>query len=519
MGDAGKQKLIDSKDLLNRSGISRATLNNYIKLGIIPRPLVRSPAEGFKGAKKIGYFPEAVLDTIREIKRLKGEGKSMGLIAGKVKAISDEHSYAGPERRVPDLSCDEGQDTEPGIQTEDGCLKLTLDEIKTPAYLLNYQFEIEWINEAAERSIFGKPIKSIRDVELRNVFRLFLSWEFNNFVKNWEKFLDYHMAFFKVKMEREYLSQLYTAMSRRETHYLQAAYDRVNKIPIEKAYQHRVDIEGMSGTKEQYLVYTTFFREGMFFLYTPADTAPEGITEFLSNREIVVRDLLQQRLPTLVSFSVLVADLQNSVRICAELPPEEYFELINAMWRILEESFRQFNGIYGKRIGDGVVYYFLKKQDPDYLMNSINCALAIREKMVEFSNEWKARKKWLNDLYLNIGINEGQEYFSTTAPSSTNVEFTALGDTINYASRISNLARYGMVLTTKNLMNQLNDEHRGIVRYGIRKRSEDREIFVENVFSRVDDFLEGNETWRQRFADIATLPITEIVDNKATVLK
>jgi class 3 adenylate cyclase len=266
-------------------------------------------------------------------------------------------------------------------------------------------------------------------------------------------------------------------------------------------------------------VYTTFFREGMFFLYEKAGKAQAGISEFLSNRETVVRDLLQQRLPTLASFSVLVADLQNSVRICAELPPEEYFVLINSMWRILEESFRRFNGIYGKRIGDGVVYYFLKKQDPEYLMNSINCALAIREKMADFSNQWKTRKRWLNDLHLNMGINEGQEYFSTTAPSSTNIEFTALGDTINYASRLSNLSRFGMILTTKNVMNHLNDDDRKAIRYGITKRSEDRDVFVENVFSRVDDLLRGNETWRQRFADIATLPVTEITDRKMVIPK
>ena len=514
MGDTGSQKWINSKELLHKSAISRATLNNYIKLGIIPKPVVKSPTEGLKSTKKIGYFPEAVLDTINEIKKLKGQGQQMDVIARKVGMTDEVQRYAGHDRRSPVVPFAGRQNVPPSFNVEGGGLRLTLDEITTPAYLLNYQFEIEWINEAAERSIFGKPIRSIRDVELRNVFRLFLSWEFNNFVKNWEQFLDYHMTFFKVKMERESLSQLYTGVSKRETDYLQTAYDRVGKMPAEKIYRHHVEIEGAAGSKEQYIVYTTFFREGMFFLYTRAENAPKGITEFLSNREIVVRDLLQQRLPTLVSFSVLVADLQNSVRICAELPPEEYFELINSMWRILEDSFRRYNGIYGKRIGDGVVYYFLKKQDPDYLMNSINCALEIREKITDFSNEWKARKKWLNDLYLNIGINEGQEYFSTTTPSSTNVEFTALGDTINYASRLSNLARYGSVLTTKNLMNQLNDDDRRSVRYGIRKKTDERELFIENVFSRVDDLLRGNETWRQRFADIATLPVTEITEKK-----
>ena len=39
--DNADTSLITSKDLLEQTGISRATLNNYIKDGIIPRPLVK----------------------------------------------------------------------------------------------------------------------------------------------------------------------------------------------------------------------------------------------------------------------------------------------------------------------------------------------------------------------------------------------------------------------------------------------------------------------------------------------
>jgi class 3 adenylate cyclase len=506
------QKWINSKEVLNKCGISRATLNNYIKLGIIPKPLVKTPDENLRSTKKIGYFPETVLGIIEEVKRLKGKGESMEKIAGKVKAL--------PAREY-DIKAEKRNAVSPGrreriikeeIEADDDGLRLTLEDINTPAYLLNYQFEIEWINEYAEEKIFGKTIRTIKDVELRNIFRLFLNWEFSNFIENWEEFLDSHMIFFKSKLQREHIVHLYTDISEKEIDYFQETYDKVEKVHLEKIHQQSVAIAEKNKAKEHYVVYTTFFREGMFFLYLPADNVPEGIAEFLSKREIVVRDLLQQRLPTLVSFSVLVADLQSSVRICAELPPEEYFELINGMWKILEESFKKFNGIFGKRIGDGIVYYFLKKQDPNYIMNSISCALEIREKMRRFSSEWKVRKKWHNDLFLNIGINEGQEYFSTTTPSSANVEFTALGDTINYASRLSNLARYGSIITTKNLMNKLNDEYRKTLRFGIMKKIHERDVFVEKVFSRIIDLVKDDETGRQRFVDIAALPVTEIMD-------
>lgn len=68
-------------------------------------------------------------------------------------------------------------------------LSVTLEDIQAPAYLLNYQFEIEWINEQAEETIFGKKIRTIREVESRNVFRLFLNWEFSSFMKNCEEIL------------------------------------------------------------------------------------------------------------------------------------------------------------------------------------------------------------------------------------------------------------------------------------------------------------------------------------------
>ncbi|MEN6616383.1 MAG: adenylate/guanylate cyclase domain-containing protein, partial [Syntrophorhabdus sp.] len=496
---------IDSKEVLERSMISRATLNNYIKLGVIPKPIVKRAAKNEKRTKKIGYFPASVLDTITEVKRLKKKGKAMDDIAKEVRpGVVDTEDR---RKNTINFPSSEKRSTSP-VELVDGGIRLTLDGINTPAYLLNYEFEIEWINESAESTLFGKPIRSIRDVEQRNIFRLFLSWEFSHFVNNWEEFIGFHMSFYKTRTPKEHIHQMYSGISGREVNFLEAAYNNARKIELEKIYRSEVTVQ-VNDKIEKYLVYTTFFREGIFFLYEKASTPNLNVPEFLSHREIVVRDLLQQRLPTLVSFSVLVADLQNSVRICAELPPEEYFELINTMWRILEDSFKTYNGIYGKRIGDGVVYYFLKKQDPAYLMNSVKCALAIREKMEEFSAEWRARKRWLNDLHLNIGINEGQEYFSTTSPSSTNIEFTALGDTINYASRLSNLARFGTILTTKNVINHLEDNERNVVKYGITKRIDDRDIFIENVFSRVDDLLK-DEAWRQRFSDIATLPVTEI---------
>jgi len=158
-----------------------------------------------------------------------------------------------------------------------------------------------------------------------------------------------------------------------------------------------------------------------------------------------------------------------------------------------------------------MVYYFLKDTDSNYLTNSIYCALELREKMKKLSMEWKMRKGWFNDLYLNIGINEGQEYFGTIIPSP-GIEFSALGDSVNYAGRLSDFARYGSIWTTKNLINKLDIEERKNIRFGIRRKDHDREIIVENMFSRIMDMLQDDNSRSSKFMDIAHLPVTEILD-------
>ena len=62
--------LITSKEIIEKTGISRATLNNYIKMGILPKPIVRRPGPEQKGVKKIGYFPASVLEHILKVKLL-----------------------------------------------------------------------------------------------------------------------------------------------------------------------------------------------------------------------------------------------------------------------------------------------------------------------------------------------------------------------------------------------------------------------------------------------------------------
>lgn len=75
--------VLTSKEVLERTGISRATLNNYIATGLLPRPDVQPPGSGHGAAPRIGYFPDGTVERVAEIHRLKREGWSIARIAAR----------------------------------------------------------------------------------------------------------------------------------------------------------------------------------------------------------------------------------------------------------------------------------------------------------------------------------------------------------------------------------------------------------------------------------------------------
>ena len=74
--------MISSKALLDQTGISRATLNNYIRFGILPRPEVLSAAQGLNetAPRLLGYFPEDSIERVKVVQCLKAEGLSIAEI-------------------------------------------------------------------------------------------------------------------------------------------------------------------------------------------------------------------------------------------------------------------------------------------------------------------------------------------------------------------------------------------------------------------------------------------------------
>ena len=127
----------------------------------------------------------------------------------------------------------------------------------------------------------------------------------------------------------------------------------------------------------------------------------------------------------------------------------------------------------------------------------------MKETMRELSGKWRQRKNWTNELLLNTGVDEGEEWFGSYQ-TPTHLEFTVLGDTINRAGRMSDFARGGSVWASKALLGRLTPEDRQQIHFGIRRSDESGEVIVSNTYSRISNLVDLDDPKNQKFHDIAT---------------
>lgn len=497
--------MLNSKELIEITGISRATLNNYVALGILPNPVVKTPVGGEGRATRLGYFDEDAVDCIKRVQEMKKQGYSMAQIAEEL------GGKVTPTPAVPSPAKTSSSDGEQGSLTHLS-FAASVDSFPGPAYMVNNNFELIWWNESASESFFGRDRDLPGDLKSRNLLRLLFTAQPDSDERQLEDLLTPHMAAAKKRLSQQALIKLYSAISSDELSVLKGIYDNVDAIGKEAMIHFPAMLRSQNGESEVYDLYICFYREGILFTYSPVQLDDNFLLDFLSKRNHVINELLRKRKPYLTNVAVMVADLQDSTRICSELPAEEYFELINNIWQHSEPIFRKYYGTYGKHAGDGMVYYFFPQPDCDYKLNAVRCSLELQRMMKQITQQWQSRKGWFSDLLLNIGINEGQEWFGSFHAGG-HVEFTVLGETINHASRVSDFARDGSVWTTKSMLNQIPCDKRKKIAFGIsRKTQRGDTVFVSDTYASLGSLLDEEHRTYKKFRDVHMLPITEIRD-------
>jgi adenylate cyclase len=180
---------------------------------------------------------------------------------------------------------------------------------------------------------------------------------------------------------------------------------------------------------------------------------------------ISVGTLPDGRLPPAESeISILFADIVGFTALSERLSPAEIAQLLNDLFEEMLQEVFTFGGTLDKYIGDCIMAFFgAPEPQTDHADRAVAAAIGMLTRLEKLNADRVLREP----LQLRIAVNSGKAVVGDVG-SSQRVDYTALGATINLASRMEGIcppgacvvseATYGM-LTRKQGLEEMG-EHR-----------------------------------------------------------
>jgi len=163
--------------------------------------------------------------------------------------------------------------------------------------------------------------------------------------------------------------------------------------------------------------------------------------------EIVEKLLSDERRPDLAgelhTVTVLFCDIRNFTTLSEKLNAHEVVEMLNAYFARVCEPILAQGGTVDKYIGDAVMAVFGSPvAHPDHARRALRAALGMATAAGEFKS-WMASRfpeRQLPEFGIGIGINTGEAVIGDVGTPKRK-EFTAIGDTVNAASRLESATK------------------------------------------------------------------------------
>lgn len=154
--------------------------------------------------------------------------------------------------------------------------------------------------------------------------------------------------------------------------------------------------------------------------------------------------------------TVLFADIRGFTSITQRLSPEETVEVLNSYFTLITEIIFRFEGTIDKFIGDAVMCVFgAPISMPGHLEQGVASAMAIQLAIDEVNKIRGARG--LVTFKMGIGLASGTVIVGNMG-SHTRMDYTAVGDAVNMASRLTDLAKGGDILVGEDVYKSLADK-------------------------------------------------------------
>lgn len=170
-------------------------------------------------------------------------------------------------------------------------------------------------------------------------------------------------------------------------------------------------------------------------------------------RAVVNQLMLQGELQSLTmggikrDVSVMFADIRGFTSFSEDLAPEEVVRQLNSLLEIMVECTFEQEGTLDKFIGDAILVLFnAPLEQPDHVARAVRTAIAIQQRLADHSS----------GLSVGIGLHRGEAIVGNIG-TQRRMEYTAIGSTVNIASRLCGVAQPGEIIVSSAMINEIGD--------------------------------------------------------------
>lgn len=143
------------------------------------------------------------------------------------------------------------------------------------------------------------------------------------------------------------------------------------------------------------------------------------------------------------NLTLLFADVRGSTTLAENMSPSEYSRLMNRFYVAANDVLVKTNAFIDKLVGDEVIALFVPVfAGPDHARVAIHAA----EHLLRATGHGKGQTPWIP---VGVGIHTGRAYVGVIGSEQTMTDFTALGDDVNVAARLSSKAKTGEILISE----------------------------------------------------------------------
>ncbi|MFN2502572.1 MAG: adenylate/guanylate cyclase domain-containing protein [Pyrinomonadaceae bacterium] len=147
------------------------------------------------------------------------------------------------------------------------------------------------------------------------------------------------------------------------------------------------------------------------------------------------------------TITVLFADIRGFTAFSEHENPEKVVGLLNQYFTAMSEIIFEHGGTLDKYIGDGLMALFgAPTATPEDARNAVNAAVAMQRRLLTLQNEFATQG--YSKIAIGIGLHTGVATIGYIG-SERRSEYTAIGDTVNLASRLESNTVGGQILISE----------------------------------------------------------------------